>query len=153
LSIFALCPDRPPDPRLLLEAITAPEGDDMTETWNWRIAARCRVADADTLFTRGRVQREVRQFCTTCPVRTECLAHALDHQIEIGIWGGMTERQRRALLKQRPQVTSWTQLLESARRAHYAALADAAATAAPGTPGTPGTQPDAAEPARGTAAA
>ena len=100
----------------------------MTETWNWRIAARCRVADADTLFTRGRVQREARQFCTACPVRTECLAHALDHQIDIGVWGGMTERQRRALLKQRPQVASWTELLQSARQAYYAALADAAAS-------------------------
>lgn len=51
-----------------------------------------------------------------CFVRTECLADALDNRIEFGIWGGMTERERRALLRRRPHVTSWRVLLESARR-------------------------------------
>jgi WhiB family redox-sensing transcriptional regulator len=48
-------------------------------------------------------------------VRTECLADALDNRIEFGVWGGMTERERRALLRRRPQVTSWRRLLETAR--------------------------------------
>ena len=39
-----------------------------------------------------------------CPVRTECLAEALDNQIEWGVWGGMTERERRALLRRRPNA-------------------------------------------------
>lgn len=95
-------------------------------SWNWRRAARCRVADADGLFVRGRHQRDARRFCGTCPVRTECLAHALDHRVEIGVWGGMTERQRRALLRERPQVQSWAQLLDAARRAYYTAQLDAA---------------------------
>lgn len=51
-----------------------------------------------------------------CPVRAECLADALDNRIEFGIWGGMTERERRALLRRRPQISSWRALLESARR-------------------------------------
>jgi WhiB family redox-sensing transcriptional regulator len=51
-------------------------------------------------------------------VRTECLADALDNRIEFGIWGGMTERERRALLRRRPYVISWRVLLESARRAY-----------------------------------
>ena len=79
---------------------------------NWRAAARCRTADAEGLFVKGARQREARDFCRTCPVRTECLAHALDHQVEFGVWGGMTERQRRALLRARPEV------LFAARRAH-----------------------------------
>jgi WhiB family transcriptional regulator, redox-sensing transcriptional regulator len=37
----------------------------------------------------------------------ECAAEALDNQLEYGVWGGMTERQRRALLKQHPEVVSW----------------------------------------------
>lgn len=98
----------------------------MTETWNWRGAARCRVADADELFVRGRHQREARRFCGTCPVRTECLAYALDHRVEVGVWGGMTERQRRALLRCRPQVRSWARLLADAQRAHYTAGTDTA---------------------------
>jgi len=34
------------------------------------------------------------------------------------VWGGMTERERRALLRRRPDVTSWSQLLQDARLAH-----------------------------------
>ena len=48
-------------------------------------------------------------------VRTECLADALDNQVEFGVWGGMTERERRALLRRRPNVTSWRRLLQTAR--------------------------------------
>ena len=92
-------------------------------TWNWRVAARCRTEDADGLFVTGAAQREARGFCFACPVRTECLAHALDERIEFGIWGGMTERERRALLKTRPDVDSWADLLAEARLAHYTAAA------------------------------
>ena len=85
---------------------------------NWRAAARCRTADADGLFVTGARQREARRFCRTCPVRTECLAYALDERIEFGVWGGTTERERRALLRSRPDVTSWAQLLLAAQTAH-----------------------------------
>ena len=37
----------------------------------------------------------------------ECGAEALDNKVEFWIWGGMTERQRRALLKQHPEIVSW----------------------------------------------
>jgi WhiB family transcriptional regulator, redox-sensing transcriptional regulator len=42
-------------------------------------------------------------------VIAECLADSLDNHTEFGVWGGMTERQRRALLKRRPGVLSWRQ--------------------------------------------
>jgi WhiB family redox-sensing transcriptional regulator len=87
---------------------------------NWRDAALCRSTDAEELFVTGAAQREARQFCRTCPVRTECLAHALDQRVEFGVWGGMTERERRALLRTRPDVQSWADLLNQARDAHYA---------------------------------
>lgn len=96
----------------------------MAARWNWRMAARCRTNDADGLFVTGARQREARQFCRACPVRTECLAHALDHRIEFGVWGGMTERERRALLRGRPEVRSWADLLADARDAHYASAAE-----------------------------
>jgi WhiB family redox-sensing transcriptional regulator len=44
-------------------------------------------------------------------VRYECLAEALDNRIEWGVWGGMTERERRLLLRQRSDVTSWSSIL------------------------------------------
>jgi len=42
----------------------------------------------------------------------ECGAEALDNKVEFGVWGGMTERQRRALLKKNPQVASWTEFFD-----------------------------------------
>jgi WhiB family redox-sensing transcriptional regulator len=47
-------------------------------------------------------------------------AEALDNQIEWGVWGGMTERERRALLRRRPNA-SWRKVLESARDREIAA--------------------------------
>jgi len=35
------------------------------------------------------------------------LSDALDNRVEFGVWGGMTERERRALLRRRPEVESW----------------------------------------------
>ncbi|MGH3615782.1 MAG: WhiB family transcriptional regulator [Pseudonocardia sp.] len=108
---------------------------------NWRGAARCRTDDAEELFVTGAAQREVRRFCVTCPVRTECLAHALDHRIEFGVWGGMTERERRVLLRGRPDVESWWELLADARQAHYASAADETAESLAGVGGNSAGQP------------
>jgi WhiB family redox-sensing transcriptional regulator len=56
-------------------------------------------------------------MCAGCPVRPDCLAEALDNRIEWGVWGGMTERERRLLLRQHPDVTNWKSLLVDQRRA------------------------------------
>lgn len=80
--------------------------------------AKCREADPEVLFVRGAAQHEAKRVCMGCQVRTECLAEALDNRIEFGVWGGMTERERRALLRRRTEVTNWRRLLESARRHH-----------------------------------
>jgi WhiB family redox-sensing transcriptional regulator len=42
----------------------------------------------------------------------------LDNDIEWGVWGGMTERERRSLLRRRPNVVSWRALLDEAQRDH-----------------------------------
>jgi WhiB family redox-sensing transcriptional regulator len=81
---------------------------------DWTSAAACRQAQPDQLFVRGAEQNRAKQLCAGCPVRTECLAEALDNQIEWGVWGGMTERERRALLRRRPNA-SWRAVLEAAR--------------------------------------
>lgn len=51
-----------------------------------------------------------------CPVRALCLAEALDNRIEWGVWGGLTERERRQLLRQRPDVTCWADVLVRKQR-------------------------------------
>lgn len=90
----------------------------MFEQGDWRVRAACRDENPDQLFVRGAEQRKARMVCVGCPVRTECLGEALDNRIEFGVWGGMTERERRALLRRRPDVRNWRELLEAARREH-----------------------------------
>lgn len=89
-------------------------------SWNemWANAALCQTAAPDELFVRGAEQHKAKVVCGACPVRAECLAEALDNEIEWGVWGGLTERERRALLRKRPNVTSWRALLETAKDAH-----------------------------------
>ena len=88
----------------------------------WPSQGACRGEDPDALFVQGAAQQQAKQVCLSCPVRSECLAHALDTRTEFGVWGGTTERERRQLLREHPQVESWRRLLEGARSAHEDAL-------------------------------
>lgn len=86
---------------------------------HWTASASCgagRMAP-DALFVEGSAQREVRAVCAACPVRLECLADALDNRMDFGVWGGMTERERRVLLRRRPDVRSWRAELVSGQDA------------------------------------
>ncbi|MEI8056589.1 MAG: WhiB family transcriptional regulator [Actinomycetes bacterium] len=96
----------------------------MTWTSEWTAGAACRTTDPDELFVQGAAQNRAKVVCLACNVRTECLSDALDNNIEFGVWGGMTERERRALLRRRPHVTSWRRLLETAREEYEVALSD-----------------------------
>jgi WhiB family transcriptional regulator, redox-sensing transcriptional regulator len=78
----------------------------------WVSKALCKETDPDALFVRGAAQRKAAVICRHCPVMQECAAEALDNKVEFGIWGGMTERQRRALLKQHPDIASWTDFFD-----------------------------------------
>jgi WhiB family redox-sensing transcriptional regulator len=95
----------------------------ISTTHDWASQAACRATDPDTLFVQGAAQNRAKAVCMGCPVRTECLADALDNRTEFGVWGGMTERERRALLRKRPNVRSWQALLETARASHEEMLA------------------------------
>ena len=74
---------------------------------DWPQQGACAGTDPDALFVQGKAQRTAKLVCRACPVIAECLADALDNRIEFGVWGGMTERERRALLRRRPDVDSW----------------------------------------------
>ncbi|MEU6602912.1 WhiB family transcriptional regulator [Streptomyces flaveolus] len=87
----------------------------VTVNTGWFEQASCCSIDPEELFAEDLTQRTVKVLCTDCPVRIECLAHALDNRINHGVWGGMTERERRALLRRRPTVTSWRHVLHAAR--------------------------------------
>lgn len=81
----------------------------------WAPLGKCAGSDPDALFVQGKAQRAAKVVCKGCPVVAECLADALDNRTEFGVWGGMTERERRALLRRRPDVRSWTALLSAAK--------------------------------------
>jgi WhiB family transcriptional regulator, redox-sensing transcriptional regulator len=101
--------------------VPRPRGSsEVDSTADWTAAAACLGADPDALFVQGAEQQQAKIVCQRCPVRTECLADALDNRVEFGVWGGMTERERRALLRRRPNVTSWRRLLDAARTEHEA---------------------------------
>ncbi|MFC1408611.1 WhiB family transcriptional regulator [Streptacidiphilus sp. N1-12] len=70
------------------------------------------------MFVDGAEQQRVKAVCTGCQVRTACLGYALDEQIDHGVWGGLTARERRQLRRRRPTVKSWRALLEAAQAEH-----------------------------------
>lgn len=77
----------------------------------WVTQAKCRHGDPDALFVRGAEQRRAAAICRHCPVIMECRADALDNRVEFGVWGGLTERQRRALLRKNPDIKDWAAYL------------------------------------------
>jgi len=107
----------------------------------WVSKARCRSEDPDEMFVRGAKQRKAAAICRRCPVIAECAADALDNQVEFGVWGGMTERQRRALLKQHPEVDSWSEFFAIQRKHRNASESAQPATdgrrATPSPPAAP----------------
>lgn len=67
--------------------------------------------DYDTMFTTSDDQHIVKKICASCPVRVECLSEALNGRVEFGVWGGLTERERRKILRRHPDVTDWRPLI------------------------------------------
>lgn len=82
----------------------------------WVANGRCLSIDPDRLFVAGAAQKKAALICRACPVTVQCLADALDNQMDFGVWGGMTARQRRALLKQHPEVVSWSEFFAAQRK-------------------------------------
>ncbi len=77
-----------------------PDVDDLTSTWQDQ--ATCLGVDPDLFFPeRGASTREAKEVCRGCVVRAECLEYALVNSEKFGIWGGMSERERRRLRRAR----------------------------------------------------
>ncbi len=69
---------------------------------SWQDYANCRGADADLFFPeRGASTRKAKAICTACEVRSDCLDFALRAGEKFGIWGGMSERERRRVRRER----------------------------------------------------
>jgi WhiB family redox-sensing transcriptional regulator len=68
------------------------------EDQGWQESALCAETDPEAFFPeKGGSTREAKKICTGCEVRTECLEYALSNDERFGIWGGLSERERRRL--------------------------------------------------------
>ena len=64
----------------------------------WQQHALCAQTDPEAFFPeKGGSTREAKAVCQSCSVREECLEYALAHDERFGIWGGLSERERRRL--------------------------------------------------------
>jgi WhiB family redox-sensing transcriptional regulator len=67
-------------------------------TLSWQSDALCAQTDPEAFFPeKGGSTRDAKRICTTCDVRDECLEYALQNDERFGIWGGLSERERRKL--------------------------------------------------------
>ncbi len=65
---------------------------------DWHDRALCAQTDPEAFFPeKGGSTREAKKICTGCEVRSECLSYALANDERFGIWGGLSERERRRL--------------------------------------------------------
>jgi WhiB family redox-sensing transcriptional regulator len=94
---LTLAPAPAPQPPALLPGDDVPAGDE-----SWRLDALCAETDPEAFFPeKGGSTREAKRVCASCPVRMECLEFALGNDERFGIWGGLSERERRRLRLQR----------------------------------------------------
>ncbi|MFI1966529.1 WhiB family transcriptional regulator [Streptomyces pathocidini] len=111
---------RPATARLRRSHRRGNAGPSLSMDRHWRMRAACFKVPTGTFFAPygSTAEDEALRICRDCPVRTECLAFALDERIPYGIFGGTTPVWRRQLLARRPQVDSWNDLLGRARANH-----------------------------------
>ncbi len=84
--------------RVLTSTGVVPLAD--TEELGWQERALCAQTDPEAFFPeKGGSTREAKKVCLSCDVRVECLEYALEQDERFGIWGGLSERERRRLKK------------------------------------------------------
>lgn len=91
-------------------AVTPPPDIDVPDVdpdadGNWRAKSACLTEDPELFFPIGTTGpaalqiAEAKAVCAACPVTGTCLRWSLDHREEAGVWGGLTEDERRALIR------------------------------------------------------
>ncbi|GGF45927.1 hypothetical protein GCM10010922_22100 [Microbacterium sorbitolivorans] len=73
----------------------------------WQSEALCAQTDPEAFFPeKGGSTRDAKRICESCDVRAQCLEYALANDERFGIWGGLSERERRKLKKELQQQTA-----------------------------------------------
>jgi WhiB family redox-sensing transcriptional regulator len=75
-----------------------PETPDEDNPLSWQTDALCAQTDPEAFFPeKGGSTRDAKRICSSCDVRDQCLEYALQNDERFGIWGGLSERERRRL--------------------------------------------------------
>lgn len=84
-----------------------PRMDSWPEPPAWTVDALCAQTDPEAFFPeKGGSTRSAKRICDTCPVRDACLEYAIDNNVHHGIWGGLSERERRRLARTRREAAA-----------------------------------------------
>ncbi len=78
----------------------------VSENWEWQLLGSCRQQDVELFFhpygerepSRSRRERAALAICASCPVLTQCRRYSLEAREPYGVWGGLTETERQALI-------------------------------------------------------
>jgi len=82
----------------VLEPFVLVQGQLEDDEEGWQERALCAQTDPEAFFPeKGGSTREAKRICSGCDVKAECLDYALGHDERFGIWGGLSERERRRL--------------------------------------------------------
>jgi WhiB family transcriptional regulator, redox-sensing transcriptional regulator len=74
--------------------------DEEEDPLAWQSESLCAQTDPEAFFPeKGGSTRDAKKICGSCEVRSECLEYALQNDERFGIWGGLSERERRKLRK------------------------------------------------------
>ncbi len=84
-----------------------PNLDGIADDFRWNEGALCAQVDPELFFPeKGGSTRDAKQLCRACDVREACLEYALEHEQRYGVWGGLSERERRRMVRQRQEVAA-----------------------------------------------
>jgi WhiB family redox-sensing transcriptional regulator len=84
--------------RLGVPGVRQPDTDE--NPLAWQSDSLCAQTDPEAFFPeKGGSTRDAKKICASCEVRNMCLEYALENDERFGIWGGLSERERRKLRK------------------------------------------------------
>ncbi len=73
----------------------------------WQNLARCRGRNLEIFYPqRGVRNASAKALCQDCEVKMECLEYAIAHEERFGIWGGLSERERRKIMRERRKIAT-----------------------------------------------
>ncbi|HEV7471407.1 MULTISPECIES: WhiB family transcriptional regulator [unclassified Pseudonocardia] len=88
------------------------DGQDAADEQDWQERALCAQTDPEAFFPeKGGSTREAKRICSGCEVRAECLEYALAQDERFGIWGGLSERERRRLRRGGSELLAGTEIV------------------------------------------